>query len=201
MASGGLQESAAGSAAGTGAANSRIAPPVIPPKPPMLRQPNSNNAAFGSGDISPGGLYDTRQSSSDGFSTEKTSDSFPTSPSASTDPLASAAAAGLPPNLHGYRINPPISPVQTPVHLGYAPPPPPPPHQYLQQQQQNSAFSSYSSAATSHMRNPQAHHPSAYHQLTSHSNETDIYNVRLNDHVPPPLKAEEMAVRLVGFDF
>ncbi|KAJ2605588.1 3-phosphoinositide dependent protein kinase-1 [Coemansia sp. RSA 1722] len=186
MSSGGLQESAAGT--GTGAANPRVAPPVIPPKPPMLRQSNTNSSS--DGDISPGGLYDTRQSSSDGFSTEKTSDSFPTSPSASTDPLASA---GLPPNLHNYRINPPISPVQTPVHLTYAPPPPPPPHQ----QQQHSAVSSYSSAATSNMRNPLPHHqhPSAYHQLaSSHSNETDIYNVRLNDHVPLPLKTEEMAV-------
>ncbi|KAJ2854512.1 3-phosphoinositide dependent protein kinase-1 [Coemansia erecta] len=193
MVSGGLMESAAGSAA-----NSRAMPPVVPPKPPMLRQPN--NTVVETGDVSPGDLYDTRQSSSDGFSTEKTSDSFPTSPSASTDPLASA---GLPPNLHNYRINLPISPMQTPVHLSYAPPPPPPPpppphlQQQQQQQQQHSAVSSYSSAATSHMRNPLAGHPissASYQQLGSHSNEADIYNVRLNDHVPMPLKAEEMAV-------
>ncbi|KAJ2777288.1 3-phosphoinositide dependent protein kinase-1 [Coemansia interrupta] len=162
-------------------------PPAIPPKPPLLRQ---SNAGADGDDMA--GFYDTRQSSSDGFGTEKTSDSYPTSPSASTDPLASAGGGHVMHQLHSYRINPPISPVQTPVHLNYAqphpPPPPPPPPQQQQQQQQQQGHYGYQ-----HIRQPVPNHPAAYHQLATHSSEADIYNVRLNDHVPPPLKAEEMA--------
>ncbi|KAJ2724457.1 3-phosphoinositide dependent protein kinase-1 [Coemansia sp. Benny D115] len=94
------------------------APPAIPPKPPMLR----NSATASMADDTDNNYYETGRSSSDGFDTEKTSDSFPTSPSASTDPLASGnSAAGVAHNLHSYRINPPISPVQTPWVLGAKP--------------------------------------------------------------------------------
>ncbi|KAJ2387766.1 hypothetical protein GGI05_003988, partial [Coemansia sp. RSA 2603] len=158
--------------------------------PLLLRQPN----AGADGDDS-AGFYDTRHSSSDGFGTEKTSDSYPTSPSASTDPLASVGAGHMMHQLHSYRINPPISPVQTPVHLNYAqphppppPPPPPPSSGYQQQHQQQHGQYGYQ-----HIRHPAPNHASTYHQLASHSSSTDIYNVRLNDHVPAPLKAEEMA--------
>ncbi|KAJ2361194.1 3-phosphoinositide dependent protein kinase-1, partial [Coemansia sp. RSA 2607] len=183
MAAGGLQADA-------GTATRPDGPPAIPPKPLLLRQPN----AGADGDDS-AGFYDTRHSSSDGFGTEKTSDSYPTSPSASTDPLASVGAGHMMHQLHSYRINPPISPVQTPVHLNYAqphppppPPPPPPSSGYQQQHQQQHGQYGYQ-----HIRHPAPNHASTYHQLASHSSSTDIYNVRLNDHVPAPLKAEEMA--------
>ncbi|KAJ1730609.1 serine/threonine protein kinase [Coemansia biformis] len=156
----------------------RVMPPAIPPKPALLRQ---LPPLVGAADDPGSGLYDTRHSSSDGFGTEKTSDdSFSATPAASTDPLAAAQL----PSLIGYLIAPPISPRQTPVHIASnahssmarsaLPPPPPPPHGMLAAQ-------------------PAAPFP-AYSHLSSHAADASgIYNVRLNDHVPPPLKAEEMA--------
>ncbi|KAJ2291231.1 3-phosphoinositide dependent protein kinase-1, partial [Coemansia sp. RSA 2706] len=159
----------------------RTIPPAVPPKPAVLRQQTA--PASGAVDASDS-LYATRQSSSDGFGTEKTSDSFPTSPSTSTDPLAGF----MPPNLNAYQLGPPISPRQTPVHLsanGRAgtknsalPPPPPPPtsQHYLQQDMlQNS------SGPQMAMR-PIVPYP-AYSQPSAQSTDpSEIYNVRLNDH-------------------
>ncbi|KAJ2776695.1 3-phosphoinositide dependent protein kinase-1 [Coemansia javaensis] len=146
----------------------RVAPPAIPPKPALLRQPSAPT------DDPAGALCSARGSSSDGFGTEKTSDdSFSATPSASTDPLAGAL-----PNLAAYRITAPVH-----IHGGGGgtqrtmPPPPPPPPPSSQQQH---GLPAASRAAYGHAP-PRA------------GDSSEIYNVRLNDHVPPPLKAEEMA--------
>ncbi|KAJ2820248.1 3-phosphoinositide dependent protein kinase-1 [Coemansia erecta] len=174
----------------------RAAPPAIPPKPAVLRQQTAP-AGVGGGDTGDG-LYALRGSSSDGFGTEKTSDSFPTSPTASTDPLAGFAL----PNLNAYQMEPPISPRQTPVHLsthgrsGMAnpslPPPPPPPPANSRHYLQQDMTPANASGAQMAMR-PIVPYP-AYGQLGGQAADpSEIYNVRLNDHVPAPLKAEEMA--------
>ncbi|KAJ2620112.1 3-phosphoinositide dependent protein kinase-1 [Coemansia sp. RSA 1358] len=161
-------------------ASTRPAPPAIPPKPAVLRQPSA---------VPSNTIYEARGSSSDGFGTEKTSDSF--SPLESTDPLTSFAA----PNLNNYQIDAPISPRQTPMHLanhargGMIPPPPPPPPQHM--------HGAFATAAPSQMAMrgimaPMAACPTTYTKQSSESAD-DIYNVRLNDHVPAPLQAEEMA--------
>ncbi|KAJ2411912.1 hypothetical protein GGF41_006242 [Coemansia sp. RSA 2531] len=155
-------------------------PPAIPPKPAVLRQ--SAVVSLSDGAAALAGIYEQRQSSSDEFGTEKTSDSsFPASPDTPIDPLASF----LPPNLGAYQIDAalPVSPRQTPVHIAThrhhhhpppPPPPPPPPHQ-------QPTLSARSSTASQQM------------SITSQSTDNDIYNVRLYDHVPAPLRAEEMA--------
>ncbi|KAJ1857594.1 3-phosphoinositide dependent protein kinase-1 [Coemansia sp. RSA 1822] len=170
----------------------RAAPPAIPPKPAVLRQQTAPAGVAGdAGD----GMYVLRSSSSDGFGTEKTSDSFSASPTTSTDPLAGF----VPPNLNAYQMEPPISPRQMPVHLSthgrsgmanLAPPPPPPPpnSHYLQQD-----MTSTNSSGTQMGMRTIVPYP-AYGQLSVQSTDpSEIYNVRLDDHVPAPLKAEEMA--------
>ncbi|KAJ2747346.1 serine/threonine protein kinase [Coemansia sp. BCRC 34301] len=162
-------------------------PPAIPPKPAVLRQ----SAAISLSDDADG-IYEHRQSSSDEFGTEKTSESsFPASPDTPVDPLASF----LPPNLDGYQVDAalPVSPRQTPVHIAthrhhhHLPPPPPPPPP-LPHPRHQPPLTARSSAASQQMYvRPIV--PS-YHQST----DNDIYNVRLYDHVPAPLRAEEMAV-------
>ncbi|KAJ2703940.1 serine/threonine protein kinase, partial [Coemansia spiralis] len=165
-----------------GPSEARIAPPAIPPKPAVLRQLPA--PVVGSVDDTRAGLYDTRAPSSDGFGTEKTSDdSFLATASASTDPLA-----GVPlPNLSGYQMAPLRSPGQAAFHTASSslarpalppPPPPPPPPLPLTSAQQ---YGGRQGA-------PLYGHPPAGRADTS-----GIYNVRLNDHVPAPLKAEEMA--------
>ncbi|KAJ2318620.1 serine/threonine protein kinase, partial [Coemansia sp. RSA 2681] len=171
-------------------------PPAIPPKPAVLRQ---SVVVVSSDDDA--GIYKGRQSSSDEFGTEKTSESsFPASPDTPIDPLASF----LPPNLGNYQIDAalPVSPRQTPVHIAPhrhhhlpPPPPPPPPHPPRHQQQPTlSARSSATSQQTPLRPIVPSYHQSAYSQVTSQSTDNDIYNVRLYDHVPAPLRAEEMAV-------
>ncbi|KAJ1997975.1 3-phosphoinositide dependent protein kinase-1, partial [Coemansia thaxteri] len=159
--------------------------PAIPPKPALLRQSTITALSDDAAELE--GIYEHRQSSSDEYGTEKTSESsFPASPDTPVDPLA---GANLPPNLNGYQIDAqPVSPRQVPVHIashprpGAAgmhclPPPPLPPQQHGQ-----------------HMRPAvPPYYQSSYARAQSHS-DNDIYNVRLNDHVPPPLRAEEMAV-------
>ncbi|KAJ1819738.1 serine/threonine protein kinase [Coemansia sp. RSA 2675] len=167
-------------------------PPAIPPKPAVLRQ--SAVVSLSDSAAALAGVYEQRPSS-DEFGTEKTSDSsFPASPDTPTDPRASF----LPPNLGAYQIDAtlPVSPRQTPLHLAthrhhhhppLPPPPPPPPNQ-------QPTLSARSSAVSQQMLvRPIA--PS-YHQpaYLSQSTDNDIYNVRLYDHVPAPLRAEEMAV-------
>ncbi|KAJ1871314.1 3-phosphoinositide dependent protein kinase-1, partial [Coemansia sp. S17] len=86
-------------------------PPAIPPKPAVLRQSAVVSLSDGTATLS--GIYEQRQSSSDEFGTEKTSDSsFPASPDTPIDPLASF----LPPNLGAYQVDAalPVSPRQTP---------------------------------------------------------------------------------------
>ncbi|KAJ2823848.1 3-phosphoinositide dependent protein kinase-1, partial [Coemansia sp. 'formosensis'] len=165
-------------------------PPAIPPKPAVLRQSAIISLSEDTG------VYEQRQSSSDEFGAEKTSDSsFPASPDTPVDPLASF----LPPNLGAYQIDValPISPRQTPVHIAThrhhhhpPPPPPPPPHQ----QPALSARSSMASQQMSVRPIAPSYHQPTYSQITSQSTDNDIYNVRLYDHVPAPLRAEEMAV-------
>ncbi|KAJ1867095.1 serine/threonine protein kinase [Coemansia sp. RSA 989] len=168
----------------------RPLPPAVPPKPAVLRQQTA--PAGGAED----GLYVMRGSSSDGFGTEKTSDSFPTSPTTSTDPLADF----VPPNLNTYRMDAPISPRQAPVHLsshrrgetansGHLPPPPPPPQQQSYLQQDTLPNSSGSQVGL----RPIVPYPAYGHLPTQSTDPNEIYNVQLNDHVPAPLKAEEMA--------
>ncbi|KAJ2800441.1 serine/threonine protein kinase, partial [Coemansia helicoidea] len=158
-----------------GAAEPRVAPPAIPPKPAVLRQ--LPPLATGAVDDAGTDLYGTRSPSSDGFGTEKSSDdSFSASLSASTDPLS-----GVPlPSLGGYQLAPPTSPRQAAVHKpssGMAHPglPPPPPPPSTQQYPSRQGVSFYG------------------HALPRPPDTSGIYNVRLNDHVPAPLKAEEMA--------
>ncbi|KAJ2083769.1 3-phosphoinositide dependent protein kinase-1 [Coemansia sp. RSA 988] len=167
----------------------RKAPPAIPPKPALLRQ----QPAFSGGrEEARAGLYDTRGTSSEGFGTEKGSDdSFSATPSASTDPLAGYML----PNLNNYQLDPPISPLQTPVHVsGHA-------HGEMSQRESLTVAPPASLpwqqqqyyAPPDVETRPIVPYP-AYMQVSSQSTETsEIYNVRLNDHVPAPLKAEEMA--------
>ncbi|KAJ2908802.1 serine/threonine protein kinase, partial [Coemansia aciculifera] len=96
-----------GDTAAAAAALKNVLPPAIPPKPAVLRQ----SAVVSLSDDA--GIYELRQSSSDEFGTEKTSESsFPASPDTPVDPLA----AFLPPNLDSYHIDAalPVSPRQTP---------------------------------------------------------------------------------------
>ncbi|KAJ2161033.1 3-phosphoinositide dependent protein kinase-1 [Coemansia sp. RSA 552] len=178
----------------------RTVPPAIPPKPAVLRQPSAPHSTT---EDASSGLYEAPGSSSDGFGTEKTSDSFSESPATSTDPLAGHVL----PNLNHYQLGAPISPRQTPVHLpgsgrnGMAHPalPPPPPSLHWQQPQQQPQqqqlmqqdMSSQNSSMSQMAMRPIVPYPTAFGQPGMDPNE--IYNVRLNDHVPAPLKAEEMA--------
>ncbi|KAJ2114824.1 serine/threonine protein kinase [Coemansia sp. RSA 922] len=170
-------------------------PPAIPPKPAVLRQSAVVSLSDGTAALS--GIYEQRQSSSDEFGTEKTSDSsFPASPDTPIDPLASF----LPPNLGAYQIDAalPVSPRQTPVHIAthrhhHHPPPPPPPPPPPHQQPTLSARSSTASQQMSVRPIAPSYHQPTYSQITSQSTDNDIYNVRLYDHVPAPLRAEEMA--------
>ncbi|PIA16411.1 Pkinase-domain-containing protein [Coemansia reversa NRRL 1564] len=169
----------------------RKVPPAIPPKPVLLRQ---QPAFSGGGEDVRAGLYDTHGSSSDGFGTEKGSDgSFSATPSASTDPFAGYN----PPNLSNYQIDPPISPLQAPVHVSShtrgemaqrASPPPVPPSSLLWQQQQQQYYTPPDTETR-----PIVPYPAYMHVSSQSTEASEIYNVRLNDHVPAPLKAEEMA--------
>ncbi|KAJ1963600.1 3-phosphoinositide dependent protein kinase-1 [Dipsacomyces acuminosporus] len=161
-----------------------IMPPAIPPKPAMLRQTATDP------------YYDTQHSSMDGVDGTHTLDSFPATP----DTPIGLRTSLLPHNLNSYQLNSnvptsPVSPQQAPVHVAShlrppPPPPPPPPPRHNSQYQQLPPRGSSSSYPYS-MR--QSVYPS-HSQSGDIGNNDDIYNVKLNDHVPPPLLSEEMAI-------